>query len=135
MCISFRFILLLYVQAHANVDVEQVYFEIGSARSLLPVSSLFVVCLIVPYRNPATPNETLVLMLFMINTQNPGFNPNLISDVVVLVFFNDSSLPLTKRFEPLEKANSVSLKKPKRLFLSIPIYALWNRAAEKVSPK
>ena len=64
----------------------------------LPVSSLFVVCLIVPYRNPATPNETLVLMLFMINTQNPGFNPNLISDVVVLVFFNDSSLPLTKRF-------------------------------------
>ena len=90
----------------------------------LPVSSLFVVCLIVPYRNPATPN-----------TQNPGFNPNLISDVVVLVFFNDSSLPLTKRFEPLEKANSVSLKKPKRLFLSIPIYALWNRAAEKVSPK
>ena len=32
----------------------------------LPVSSLFVVCLIVPYRNPATPNETLVLMLFMI---------------------------------------------------------------------
>lgn len=52
----------------------------------LPVSSLFVVCLIVPYRNPATPNETLVLMLFMINTQNPGFNPNLISDVVVLVF-------------------------------------------------
>ena len=58
----------------------------------LPVSSLFVVCLIVPYRNPATPNETLVLMLFMINTQNPGFNPNLISDVVVLVFFNDSSL-------------------------------------------
>lgn len=82
----------------------------------LPVSSLFVVCLIVPYRNPATPNETLVLMLFMINTQNPGFNPNLISDVVVLVFFNDSSLPLTKRFEPLEKANSVSLKKPKRLF-------------------
>ena len=55
----------------------------------LPVSSLFVVCLIVPYRNPATPNETLVLMLFMINTQNPGFNPNLISDVVVLVFFNE----------------------------------------------
>ena len=44
----------------------------------LPVSSLFVVCLIVPYRNPATPNETLVLMLFMINTQNPGFNPNLL---------------------------------------------------------
>ena len=101
----------------------------------LPVSSLFVVCLIVPYRNPATPNETLVLMLFMINTQNPGFNPNLISDVVVLVFFNDSSLPLTKRFEPLENANSVSLKKPNHLFLSIPIYARWNRAAENISPK
>ena len=99
MCISFRFILLLYVQAHANVDVQQVYFEIGSARST--TSGFFV-----------------IRRLFDRS-----------------VFFNDSSLPLTKRFEPLEKANSVSLKKPKRLFLSIPIYALWNRAAEKVSPK
>ena len=112
------------MQAHANVDVEQVYFEIGSARSA--TSGFFVIRRLF---------DRSVLMLFMINTQNPGFNPNLISDVVVLVFFNDSSLPLTKRFEPLEKANSVSLKKPKRLFLSIPIYALWNRAAEKVSPK
>lgn len=41
MCISFRFILLLYVQAHANVDVEQVYFEIGSARST--TSGFFVI--------------------------------------------------------------------------------------------